>query len=135
MYNEFRKQTSAVGITTSLCGVSFYKILILFLCFAVTTIYLSHKAALTQPSLLRLAFNFHAATAAYLTHIATAGSKSSQFTPVTFPLSTSANSELSALPEFLAENVQEFMLFVHRFKDQLFEVNLSFLPFGCKKPR
>lgn len=87
----------------------------------VTTIYLSHKAALTQPSLLNLAFSFHAATAAYLTHVATAGGGSDQCVPIAFPLPTSASLELSALPEFLAENVQEFMLFVHRFKDHLFE--------------
>lgn len=71
----------------------------------VTSVFLCHKAALTQPLLLRLAMNFNAATVRFLNQLAVERDVLS----------------LSLLPEFLAENVQEFFLFVHRFKDSLFE--------------
>ena len=84
------------------------------------------KAALSEPQMLDLCFNFHAATTSYLVQIATAGYSSSgsqTFAPIRFPLSEQVPAALSCVPEFVGENVIDFMLFTRRFKDSLYEVN------------
>jgi ubiquitin conjugation factor E4 A len=80
----------------------------------VMTVYLSLKAALSQPALLDSCFAFHVATATYLVAMATDSSRDgvNKEAPAVI---------LQCIPEQLAENIQDFMLFVRRFKDQLFE--------------
>lgn len=85
------------------------------------TIFLCMKAALTEPQLLDLCFNFHVATASFLAHNATS-SDHTQLSPVTFPLPDTGPLILTCIPEFTTENILDFLLFVRRFKDVLYEV-------------
>ena len=79
------------------------------------------KAALTEPLLLELCFNFHTATATYLIHMATS-SDHSAFSGVIFPLSEEVPAALSCIPEFTADNIIDYMLFLRRFQDNVYEV-------------
>ena len=85
------------------------------------TLYLSMKAALSEPQFLDLCFDFTSATASYLSHVGTS-SDSTRFTDITFPLPTGAQPALTGLPEFIMENIVDVMLFVRRFKDHMYEV-------------
>jgi len=80
------------------------------------TVYLSLKAALSQPELLDLCFTFLTATATYLVKLVASDSSVDTAT-VAMP-----SDALKHMPELLTENVQDFMLFLRHFKDQLFEV-------------
>ena len=99
------------------------------------SIYLCEKAALTEPTLLELSFAFHVATATYLVGVATddapptspQGAAPSEHIPSKHTPEGAALAGLQALPEFLVENVQDFMIFLKRFKDTLFEVSQSLL--------
>ena len=83
------------------------------------TVYLSLKAALSQPTLLDSCFTFHTATASYLVKLVV-NDDAMDTAAVAMP--TEAPSVLQYIPELLTENVQDFMLFLRHFKDQLFEV-------------
>ena len=85
------------------------------------TIFLCLKAALTEPKLLELCFDFHVATTTYLVHMATSCDHS-LFREVELPLSDDVPQVLTAIPEFVAENILDFMLFIRRFSDSLYEV-------------
>jgi len=84
------------------------------------TVYLSLKAALSQPVLLDSCFTFYTATATYLVKLVIAND-SMDTAAVAMP--TGAPTVLKYIPELLTENVQDFMLFLRHFKDQLFEVS------------
>jgi len=88
------------------------------------TVYLSLKAALSQPVLLDSCFTFYTATATYLVKlfINDSGSDSAA---VAMP--TGAPVALQYIPELLVENIQDFMMFLRHFKDQLFEVRWPLL--------
>jgi len=88
------------------------------------TVYLSLKAALSQPVLLDSCFTFYTATATYLVKLFV-DDDAADTAAVAMP--TSAPSILRYIPELLAENVQDFMLFLRHFKDQLFEVRWPLL--------
>jgi len=83
------------------------------------TVYLSLKAALSQPVLLDSCFTFYAATATYLMKLFI-NDGAADTAAVAMP--TSAPAALKYIPELLVENVQDFMLFLRHFRDQLFEV-------------
>ena len=83
------------------------------------TVYLSLKAALSQPALVDACFTFYTATATYLVKLVASDSDAGT-AAVAMP--TKAPVVLRYIPELFTENVQDFMLFLRHFKDQLFEV-------------
>lgn len=85
------------------------------------TLFLCMKAALTEPGLLELCFNFYTATATYLTHMATSDDHSA-FAGIDFPLSEDVPAAMACIPEFTADNIIDFMLFLKRFADSVYEV-------------
>ena len=87
--------------------------------------FLCIKAALTEPQLLQMSMNFHIATATWLVQVARANEVTS-FEPVTFPLPEQVPTALGFVPEFIMGNVTDFTIFLHRFKDDMYEVSLSF---------
>ncbi|KAI0207125.1 Ubiquitin conjugation factor E4 A [Lamellibrachia satsuma] len=78
------------------------------------------KAALTQTQMLELCFDFNIASARWLIQVATSRDLT-QFHSVTFPLSKNVPQVLACVPEFIAENIIDFLLFLRRFKDSLFQ--------------
>ncbi|XP_071105758.1 ubiquitin conjugation factor E4 A-like [Haliotis cracherodii] len=85
------------------------------------TLYLSMKAALTEPRLMEMSLNFHMATAAWLVQVAVHDDVS-KFQTVTFPLPSEAPAALVYIPEFLMGNLTDFVLFCQRFKNDMFEL-------------
>ncbi|CAH1794964.1 unnamed protein product [Owenia fusiformis] len=83
--------------------------------------FLSLKAAMTDPQLLELSLNFHIASATWLCQLAT-NENLKEFLPITFPLSDNVPYHLKCIPEFLMDNTTEFMQFLRRFKDSIYEV-------------
>ena len=69
---------------------------------------------------MELLFKFDIATATYLTQVATHGDLT-QFSEVTFPLPNRCSEKLTCIPEFVAENIIDYMLFLRRFRDSMFE--------------
>ena len=92
----------------------------MYVCVSVMTVYLSLKAALSQPALLDQCFTFFAATATYLVKLVV---NDDDVDTAAVAMPTDAASVLKHIPELLTENVQDFMLFLRHFKDQLFEVS------------
>jgi len=84
------------------------------------TVYLSLKAALSQPKLLDSCFTFCTATASYLVKLVVVSDNDADTAAVA--MANEAPVVLQYIPELLTENVQDFMLFLRHFKDQLFEV-------------
>jgi hypothetical protein len=89
--------------------------------FAGMTLYLCIKAALTEPRLLDMSFNFHLATATWLSEIAI-NEDCKTFEPVKFPLPEIVPTTLTCVPEFIMGNVTDFTLFLQRFKEDMYEV-------------
>ncbi|XP_052772600.1 ubiquitin conjugation factor E4 A-like isoform X2 [Mya arenaria] len=82
--------------------------------------YMCTKAALTEPQLLEMTLKFSIATSTWLVQVA----RSSDFTdfePITFPLPDQVPVALGYTPEFIMGNVTDFTLFLHRFKDEMYE--------------
>lgn len=79
------------------------------------------KAALTEPQLLQMTLNFHMATSTWLAQVART-SDVTGFEPVSFPLPEQVPAVLGYVPEFIMGNVTDFTLFLHRFKDEMYEV-------------
>jgi len=86
------------------------------------TVYLSLKAALSQPALLDACFSFHTATATYLVQLV-ANDNGADTAAVA--RADEAPPVLRYVPELLTENVQDFMQFLRHFKDQMFEVMVT----------
>ena len=97
-------------------------------CGLVMTVYLSLKAALSQPALLDSCFTFYTATATFLVKLVVNDDDDADTAAVA--MATSVPSVLQYIPELLTENVQDFMLFLRHFKDQMFEVFQLFLTTG-----
>ena len=89
--------------------------LLLIALFAGMTLFLSLKAALSHSHLVEMCFNFHLATACWLSQVAIVPVKD-RFHPVTFPLPKEASSALAYVPEHVIGNVTNFVTFLHRFK-------------------
>ena len=85
------------------------------------SVYLCMKAALTEPRLLEKSFDFMVASATYLTHVATS-TNMEHLRPISFPLPEHGTQLLKSVPEYVAENAMEFMVFLKRFKDSMYEV-------------
>ena len=87
------------------------------------TLFLSIKAALTEPQMLEMAMNFHIATSTWLVQVAN-NDNVSKFESIEFPLPEAVPLCLTCVPEFIMGNVTDFTMFLHRFKDEMFEVFL-----------
>jgi len=92
------------------------------------TVYLSLKAALSQPALLDACFSFHTATATYLVQLV--ANDNNTDTAAVARTTCEAPVMLQFIPELFTENVQDFMLFLRHFKDQMFEVSNGQLLLG-----
>ncbi|XP_066565198.1 ubiquitin conjugation factor E4 A isoform X1 [Amia ocellicauda] len=84
------------------------------------TVYLSTKAAATQPSMLQCCLNLQASTAALLVQLGL-GPPGSEHTELSFPLPPLTDSLLCYVPEFFAENMGDFFIFLRRFADEVLE--------------
>ncbi|KAL3875775.1 hypothetical protein ACJMK2_033692 [Sinanodonta woodiana] len=85
------------------------------------TVYLTLKAALTEPNFLELNMHFHLASATWLAQMAKEDNITS-FEPIQFPLPAQVPRTLAYIPEFFMGNLTDFMLFLHRFKEQMYEM-------------
>ncbi|XP_033329559.2 ubiquitination factor E4A [Megalopta genalis] len=100
------------------------------------TKYLSLKASLLAPEMLKLLAKFHATTAfwlvqVYLNNEEVADDKSYDYTPkeyieVTFPLPETVPDTLRCIPEFVVENTITFLCFPCRMNPKVFEEQGSF---------
>uniref|UniRef100_A0A671LQ63 Ubiquitin conjugation factor E4 A n=1 Tax=Sinocyclocheilus anshuiensis TaxID=1608454 RepID=A0A671LQ63_9TELE len=84
------------------------------------TVYLSTKAATTQPAMLQNCLNLQASCAALLVQLSL-GNQGPEHIPLTFPLPALENSLLCFVPEFFAENMGDFFIFLRRFADEVLE--------------
>ncbi|XP_054651097.1 ubiquitin conjugation factor E4 A [Dunckerocampus dactyliophorus] len=84
------------------------------------TVYLSTKAATTQPAMLQCCLNLHASIAALLVQLAV-GNQGPEHVALSFPLPSLQSTMLCFVPEFFAENLGDFFIFLHRFADDVLE--------------
>lgn len=84
------------------------------------TVFLSLKAALTEPHLLEMSLNFHIVTAVWLSQMAVFG-KTSEVKPITFPLPAKVPDILAVIPEFTIDNLTVFTQFVTRYKSETYQ--------------
>ncbi|XP_064635023.1 ubiquitin conjugation factor E4 A-like isoform X2 [Lineus longissimus] len=85
------------------------------------TFYLCLKAALTEPRMLEMMGLLQTSTAKFLSHAASHKDRS-QLLPISFPLCEEVPPCLTCLPEFVINNVIDYMIFLRRFKDENFEL-------------
>ncbi|XP_014666831.1 PREDICTED: ubiquitin conjugation factor E4 A-like [Priapulus caudatus] len=85
------------------------------------TRFLSMKAGLLEPHSLELALNFHVATATLLNHLGSSRPGAADYQPMVFPLVEEGSESLENIPEFMMENVVDFMTFLRRFQDDMFQ--------------
>ena len=79
------------------------------------------KAALTHTRMLELCFDFNIASARWLIQVATSRDLT-KFHSLTFPLLTNVPEVLVCVLELIAENITDFLVFLQRFKESVFEV-------------
>jgi len=84
--------------------------------------YLCMKAALTETTLLDLTYSFMVSTATYISHCATT-QDNTKLQIVSFPLPQHGTQNLKYMPEFVAENIMNFMVFLKRFQDNMYEMD------------
>uniref|UniRef100_A0A7N8XEQ8 Ubiquitin conjugation factor E4 A n=1 Tax=Mastacembelus armatus TaxID=205130 RepID=A0A7N8XEQ8_9TELE len=85
-------------------------------------VYLSTKAATTQPAMLQSCLNFQASTAALLVQLGM-GNQGPEHVALSFPLPSLENTMLCYVPEFFAENLGDFFIFLRRFADSVLETS------------
>uniref|UniRef100_A0A8C7Z192 Ubiquitin conjugation factor E4 A n=1 Tax=Oryzias sinensis TaxID=183150 RepID=A0A8C7Z192_9TELE len=85
-------------------------------------VYLSTKAATTQPAMLQCCLNLQASTAALLVQISL-GNQGPDHVALCFPLPSLRNNMLCYVPEFFAENLGDFFIFLRRFADDVLETS------------
>lgn len=83
-------------------------------------IYLSTKAATTQPAMLQSCLNLHASTVALLVQLGM-GNQGPEHVALSFPLPSLQNNMLCYIPEFFVENMADFFIFLRRFADDILE--------------
>nr|KAG5714930.1 hypothetical protein BaRGS_000418 [Batillaria attramentaria] len=86
------------------------------------TLFLSMKAALSQTQLLEMSLNFHLATASWLCQVAVHPMGTESFQPITYPLPKDTMPALTYIPEYILGNLSDFVIFMHQFKDDMFDV-------------
>uniref|UniRef100_A0AAQ5Z3B5 Ubiquitin conjugation factor E4 A n=1 Tax=Amphiprion ocellaris TaxID=80972 RepID=A0AAQ5Z3B5_AMPOC len=89
-------------------------------------VYLSTKAATTQPAMLQCCLNLQAATAALLVQLGM-GNQGTEHVALSFPLPSLQNTMLCYVPEFFAENLGDFFIFLRRFADDVLETSAESL--------
>ncbi|KAK5612353.1 Ubiquitin conjugation factor E4 A [Crenichthys baileyi] len=89
-------------------------------------VYLSTKAATTQPAMLQCCLNLQASTAALLVQLSM-GNQGSEHVALNFPLASLHNTMLCYIPEFFAENMGDFFIFLRRFADDVLETSAESL--------
>ena len=82
------------------------------------SVFLSLKAAMMEEKFISLSSQFLVASATYITQLATSRDGVDSFNMPSYPLTSENISPfLCCLPEFLADNITGFLLFLRRFKD------------------
>ncbi|XP_044113874.1 ubiquitin conjugation factor E4 A [Neovison vison] len=89
------------------------------------TIYLSTKTAMTEPQMLQNCLNLQVSMAVLLVQLAI-GNEGSQPVELTFPL-PDGYSSLAYVPEFFADNLGDFLIFLRRFADDILETSADSL--------
>ncbi|XP_033641514.1 ubiquitin conjugation factor E4 A-like [Asterias rubens] len=84
------------------------------------SLFLSLRASLLEPKLIQHSWDLHIATARLLIQLATTDDRTTLRTP-TYPLPDSTPPALAHIPEFLAENLINFMQFLRRFSEKKFQ--------------
>ncbi|XP_069750871.1 ubiquitin conjugation factor E4 A isoform X2 [Narcine bancroftii] len=84
------------------------------------TIYLSTKAAATEPQMLQNCMNLQISTTTILVQFSL-GNQGTEYMEVKFPLLDVEYCMLSHVPEFFAENLGDFFIFLRRFADDILE--------------
>ncbi|KAK7882113.1 hypothetical protein WMY93_028287 [Mugilogobius chulae] len=85
-------------------------------------VYLSTKAATTQPAMLQCCLNLQASTASLLVQLGI-GNQGPEHVALSFPLPSVHNSTLCYIPEFFADNLGDFFIFLRRFADEILETS------------
>lgn len=85
-------------------------------------VYLSTKAATTQPAMLQCCLNLQASTASLLVQLGI-GNQGSEHADLSFPLPSLHTNTLCYIPEFFAENLGDFFIFLRRFADEVLETS------------
>ncbi|XP_020840437.1 ubiquitin conjugation factor E4 A isoform X1 [Phascolarctos cinereus] len=89
------------------------------------TIYLSTKTAMTEPQMLQNCLNLQVSMAVLLVQLAN-GNQGTEPVELTFPLSDQYSS-LAYVPEFFADNLGDFLIFLRRFADDILETSADSL--------
>uniref|UniRef100_A0A672ZQ52 Ubiquitin conjugation factor E4 A n=1 Tax=Sphaeramia orbicularis TaxID=375764 RepID=A0A672ZQ52_9TELE len=89
-------------------------------------VYLSTKAATTQPAMLQCCLNLQASMAALLVQLGM-GNQGPEHVALNFPLPSLQNTMLCYIPEFFAENLGDFFIFLRRFADDVLETSAESL--------
>ncbi|XP_014904004.1 ubiquitin conjugation factor E4 A [Poecilia latipinna] len=89
-------------------------------------VYLSTKAATTQPAMLQCCLNLQASTAALLVQLSM-GNQGPEHVALSFPLASQHNTMLCYVPEFFAENLGDFFIFLRRFAEDILETSAESL--------
>ncbi|XP_075579277.1 ubiquitin conjugation factor E4 A isoform X3 [Pelecanus crispus] len=90
------------------------------------TIYLSTKTAMTEPQMLQNCLNLQVSMAVLLVQLAM-GNRGTELLELTFPLPEVENSTLAYVPEFFADNLGDFFIFLRRFADDILETSADSL--------
>jgi ubiquitin conjugation factor E4 A len=89
------------------------------------TAFLNIKTVLNEPRLLELSNALFTATCSWLVHLASSDQPENEETMQMIkrlPLTSKPNRQLSYIPEFIMENITNYLTFLGRFNVQLFEV-------------
>eukprot|EP00079_Xenopus_tropicalis_P037784 XP_017951555.1 PREDICTED: ubiquitin conjugation factor E4 A isoform X2 [Xenopus tropicalis] len=84
------------------------------------TIYLCLKTALSEPQMLQNCIHLQVSTALLLVQIAY-GNKGTEPVALSFPMPNVQHSALAYVPEFFADNLGDFFIFLRRFADEVLE--------------
>ncbi|XP_063292738.1 ubiquitin conjugation factor E4 A isoform X2 [Pelobates fuscus] len=84
------------------------------------TIYLCLKAALSEPQMLQNCIHLQVSTALLLVQIAL-GNRGTEPVTLIFPVPDVQHSALAYVPEFFADNLGDFFIFLRRFADEVLE--------------
>uniref|UniRef100_A0A7M4DUS1 Ubiquitin conjugation factor E4 A n=1 Tax=Crocodylus porosus TaxID=8502 RepID=A0A7M4DUS1_CROPO len=90
------------------------------------TIYLSTKTAMTEPQMLQNCLNLQVCMAVLLVQLAV-GNQGTEPVDLTFPLPGVERSALAYVPEFFADNLGDFFIFLRRFADDILETSADSL--------
>uniref|UniRef100_A0A8V5H9A7 Ubiquitin conjugation factor E4 A n=1 Tax=Melopsittacus undulatus TaxID=13146 RepID=A0A8V5H9A7_MELUD len=90
------------------------------------TIYLSTKTAVTEPQMLQNCLNLQVSMAVLLVQLAV-GNRGTEPLELTFPLPAVQDSALAYVPEFFADNLGDFFIFLRRFADDILETSADSL--------